>query len=74
MRRRGLELFEIVPQGNAAVGYAANDPAAPYQQKWFPVMHGSVGGGGVRGLSDCALDWILDGAREMGLELDLDPA
>jgi len=44
---------------------------APYQQKWFPGTHSSVGGGGERrGLSDHALDWVLDGARHMGLQLD----
>jgi uncharacterized protein (DUF2235 family)/dUTPase len=44
--------------------------ARPYQQKWFPGGHGSVGGGGpVRGLSDEAFDWILDGAREAGLHI-----
>lgn len=33
--------------------------------------HSSVGGGGERrGLSDQALDWVLDGARAVGLELD----
>lgn len=46
----------------------------PYQQKWFPGNHGSVGGGGERrGLSDQALDWVLDGARKMGLDLDHGP-
>jgi uncharacterized protein (DUF2235 family) len=44
---------------------------APYQQKWFPGTHSSVGGGGERrGLSDQALDWVLDGARHAGLALD----
>ena len=43
----------------------------PYQQKWFPGNHGSVDGGGERrGLSDQALDWVLDGARKLGLDLD----
>jgi uncharacterized protein (DUF2235 family) len=50
------------------------DPAAadaPYQQVWFPGVHSAVGGGGERrGLSDQALDWILDGARAAGLLLD----
>jgi nucleoid-associated protein YgaU len=44
---------------------------APYQERWFPGVHRSVGGGGERrGLSDQALDWILDGARAAGLVLD----
>ena len=53
---------------------AKADPTAgdaPYQQKWFPGVHSSVGGGGERrGLSDQSLDWILDGARAAGLVLD----
>ena len=41
-----------------------------YQEKWFPGVHGAVGGGGVRhGLSDEALLWVLQGARQAGLEL-----
>ncbi len=47
---------------------------APYQQMWFPGVHSSVGGGGERrGLSDQALDWVLDGARAAGLVLDAGP-
>jgi len=53
---------------------ASKDPTAadaPYQQKWFPGVHSSVGGGGERrGLSDQSLDWVLDGARAAGLVLD----
>lgn len=50
-------------------------PEAPYQQKWFPGDHGSVGGGGDReGLSDRALDWIVDGARAAGLDVDAMPS
>jgi uncharacterized protein (DUF2235 family) len=56
---------------NAAKGKVATDADAPYQQKWFPGVHSSIGGGGERrGLSDAALDWILDGARAAGLILD----
>ena len=57
---------------NASVGYSADSDGAPYQQRWFPGGHGSVGGGGpVRGLSDAALDWVISGARVAGLEIDL---
>src|SRR6185312_473842 len=53
------------------------DPAAsdaPYQQVWFPGVHGAVGGGGERrGLANIALDWIWDGARRAGLEFDTSP-
>jgi nucleoid-associated protein YgaU len=58
---------------NASLGVKPFAPHAPYQQKWFPGDHGSVGGGGdIRGLSDRALSWILDGALAMGLEVDQD--
>lgn len=56
---------------NATRGFAPGAADAPYQQVWFPGVHSSVGGGGARrGLSDQALDWILDGARSAGLVLD----
>jgi uncharacterized protein (DUF2235 family) len=46
------------------------DYLLPYQEKWFPGVHGAVGGGGrLHGLSDGALDWVLQGARRAGLEL-----
>jgi uncharacterized protein (DUF2235 family) len=57
---------------NAAKGKAPDAPDAPYQEKWFPGAHGSVGGGGdIRGLSDGALDWVLKGAKMAGLKLDV---
>jgi uncharacterized protein (DUF2235 family) len=44
-----------------------------YEQLIFPGTHSAVGGGGpIRGLSDAALDWIVDGARRGGLEFDQD--
>ncbi len=56
---------------NAAAGFADDHVDAPYQEKWFPGTHGSVGGGGdVRGLSDEPLLWILAGAKKAGLRLD----
>ncbi|HEX8626247.1 MAG TPA: DUF2235 domain-containing protein [Allosphingosinicella sp.] len=58
---------------NAAKGKTADAPDAPYQEKWFPGVHGAVGGGGdIRGLSDGALDWVLKGAKLAGLKLDVD--
>ena len=68
--------FPSVPLGdvsalNAARGHADDDVKAPYQERWFPGVHGSVGGGGdIRGLSDGALAWVLDGAKAAGLRLD----
>ncbi len=45
-----------------------------YEQLIFPGTHSAVGGGGpIRGLSDAALEWIIEGARREGLEFDLDP-
>jgi hypothetical protein len=58
---------------NAAAGIPVDQDGAPYQQKWFPGTHSSVGGGGEanrHGLSDQALHWVWVGAMRMGLELD----
>lgn len=45
----------------------------PYQQRWFPGDHSSVGGGGSnRRLSSCGLLWIADGAQWAGLTLNTD--
>jgi len=64
-------LWSNLAQLNADAGADESSDDAPYQQRWFPGTHSSVGGGGERrGLSDQALDWILDGARAAGLELD----
>jgi len=55
---------------------AFNPPGAPPRvaQAWFPGDHGGVGGGDhVRGLSNCALLWVLEGAEQMGLALDREP-
>jgi uncharacterized protein (DUF2235 family) len=71
-------LFPPEPWGdltalNAGKGFTVDSPNAPYQEKWFPGTHGSVGGGGdVRGLSDGALAWVLKGAKLAGLRLDID--
>ena len=64
-------LWDNVDAMNQAAGAKVDAQDAPYQQKWFPGVHGSVGGGGERrGLSDRALDWVVDGARHQGLQLD----
>lgn len=56
---------------NAARGKTNDDERAPFQERWFPGVHGSVGGGGdIRGLSDGALAWVLKGAKRAGLKLD----
>ena len=67
-------LWENIDHLNQARGAATGDADAPYQQMWFSGSHGSVGGGGVkRGLSDATLEWIWDGARHAGLDLDSGP-
>jgi len=64
-------LFGDVAALNTAAGYSNDDPDAPYQERWFPGVHGSVGGGGdIRGLSDGTLAWVLEGAKAAGLQLD----
>ena len=51
------KLFPAVPFDdinglNAVRGFASEDEDAPYQERWIPGVHGSVGGGGdIRGLS-----------------------
>jgi hypothetical protein len=72
-RRRDFvpTLWTNLGQLNERSGFRGEPGDAPYQQLWFPGTHGSVGGGGERrGLSDQALDWVLDGARKAGLALD----
>lgn len=67
-------LWENLDELNRLRGADPESVDAPYQQMWFPGIHGSVGGGGERrGLSDQALDWIWDGARFAGLHLDASP-
>jgi len=57
----------VVPVEGSPV--AAED-RRPYQQKWFPGDHGSVGGGNPQlGLSSAALLWVADGAMKAGLAL-----
>ncbi|MFY0632559.1 MAG: DUF2235 domain-containing protein [Vannielia sp.] len=47
------------------------DRKRSYQQLWFAGDHGSVGGGGdIAGLSNITLGWVVEGAREQGLEFD----
>lgn len=65
-------LWDNILELNMAAGKQPDDVSAPYQQMWFPGVHSSVGGGGERrGLSDSALDWILQGARVSGLAVDI---
>ena len=64
-------LFDDVDDLNRSRGFESDHDDAPYQERWFPGVHGSVGGGGdIRGLSDDALMWVLAGAKKAGLKLD----
>lgn len=64
-------LFDNVDDLNRSRGFESDHDDAPYQERWFPGVHGSVGGGGdIRGLSDDALMWVLAGAKKAGLKLD----
>ena len=63
-------IWNNVAELNARKNADHYDSEAPYQQRWFPGVHGAVGGGGQdRKLSDSALSWILAGARRAGLEV-----
>lgn len=46
------------------------------RQVWFPGGHGCVGGGTAqnRGLSDSALQWMMDEVHHVGLKLEFDEA
>jgi uncharacterized protein (DUF2235 family) len=64
-------LWDNIDALNAKRGKTSDCLDAPYRQVWFPGVHNAVGGGGERrGLSDQALDWVLDGARAAGLVFD----
>lgn len=64
-------IWNNVAELNADRGEDHYHPDAPYQQRWFPGVHGAVGGGGPsRTLSDGALSWILAGARRADLEVN----
>jgi len=66
------EPWGAVSKRNTQLGYDINDENRPIQEKFFPGDHGSVGGGGdIKGLSDGAFEWVLDGARNAGLKLDV---
>jgi uncharacterized protein (DUF2235 family) len=65
------EIFDVTPM--------KKNPDAPNQrviQKWFPGEHGCVGGGTEEhsGLSDAALQWMIDSIGNLELGLDLDPS
>lgn len=69
--------FDVEPWGdihkyNEQIKFTASDPNKPFQETFFPGVHGGIGGGGRhKGLSDGALNWIRDGATVHGLDLDV---
>jgi len=64
-------MFGDLTELNKSKGFKVGATDAPYQERFFPGDHGSIGGGGdIRGLSDGALAWVLKGAKAAGLELD----
>lgn len=63
------EIFDVTPM--------TKNPDAENQrviQKWFPGNHGCVGGGSEAnsGLSDAALQWMIDSVENLGLGLEFD--
>lgn len=63
--------FGDLTELNKEKGVEVDHVHAPYQERFFPGEHGSIGGGGdIRGLSDGALAWVLHGAKRAGLDLD----
>lgn len=65
------DVFDVTPM--------KKNPDAENQrvlQVWFPGEHGCVGGGMEEhsGLSDTALQWMMDSIRDLGLGLELDPS
>lgn len=52
-----------------------NWPGRPIRvaQAWFPGDHGGVGGGPARGLSNCSLMWVIEGAEQAGLAFTREP-
>ena len=65
------KVFNVTPMKKSE-----NNPNQVLRQVWFPGTHGCVGGGTekMRGLSDAALQWMMEQIKELGLGLDLDPS
>ncbi len=62
--------IDVLNTNAKADGLAYN--ARPYQQQWFPGVHGGVGGGGADGgLSLAAMLWVAEGAVRAGMTFDL---
>lgn len=71
--RNKVAFYKLPEESRSSLNSYLNSDSRPHQERWFPGGHGSVGGGGnVRGLSDEAFLWVLEGAKEAGLSVDLD--
>lgn len=65
-------LWSRLEELNQGIQPTEYDDRRPYQQKWFPGDHGSVGGGGeYDGLSRGALQWIVEGAAQKKLAFNV---
>jgi hypothetical protein len=64
------KVFNVTPMKKSA-----NNPNQVLRQVWFPGAHGCVGGGTeeTQGLSDGALQWMMEQITDLRLGLDLDP-
>ena len=61
------EIFDVTPMHPSP-----QRDATQVLQTWFPGDHGCVGGGAkqTRGLSDMALEWMMDQTEPLGLAID----
>ncbi|MCF6445093.1 DUF2235 domain-containing protein [Nereida sp. MMG025] len=61
-------LWDNLDLMNDEVSFEGAADNRPYQQIWFPGVHGAVGGGGPeKRLSNITLEWVADGAIAQGL-------
>ena len=68
----GKDKIDELNERARAAGKTFESWERPYLEQWFPGVHSAVGGGVSPGLSDCALLWVLTGARRAGLQLRAD--
>ena len=65
-------LWDNLEQNRDGPGLNEGDrtPARPYQQVWFTGTHAIVGGSGLtRGLTSITLEWVAQGAQDLGLQV-----
>lgn len=71
--------YKSVPWAAESVNWLNGRPESGGQatvlQKWFPGVHGTVGGalaGDARGLGNATMEWMVEGAEARGLTFDTD--